>query len=138
MLQNDESIYMLTAVLSVLVMIYYFFAAKHYSNNFINNIIEKENVLHTQHELIRRLGKASEYKDNETGMHIARMSYYCYLLAKESLCSDSFSKNILYASTMHDVGKIGIPDSILLKPGKLDKDEFETMKSHSEIGKKIL
>lgn len=77
-------------------------------------------------------------RDEETGMHIARMSHYCYLLAKEARCNKKFIKNILYASTMHDVGKIGIPDHILLKNGKLDESEYKIMQTHSEIGKELL
>jgi putative two-component system response regulator len=92
----------------------------------------------TQLEIVRRLGRASEYRDNETGFHIMRMSRYSALLAKAYGMSERDSDAILHASPMHDLGKIGIRDGILLKPGKLDPDEWETMKRHTIIGAEIL
>ena len=92
----------------------------------------------TRREAILRLGRAAEYRDNETGMHVIRMSRLSALLAKEVGLSEQECQLILQASPMHDVGKIGIPDHILLKPGKLDDKEWKTMKMHPEIGAKIL
>ncbi len=92
----------------------------------------------TRREAILRLGRAAEYRDNETGMHVIRMSRLSALLAKEIGLSEQECQLILQASPMHDVGKIGIPDDILLKPGKLDEKEWKTMKMHPEIGAKIL
>lgn len=92
----------------------------------------------SQLEIVRSLGRAGEYRDNETGMHVLRMSRYCELLAKAAGLGDAFAKQLLEASPMHDVGKIGIPDSILLKPGKLEPREFEIMKSHAAIGAEII
>ncbi|KPA13431.1 chemotaxis protein CheY [Candidatus Magnetomorum sp. HK-1] len=92
----------------------------------------------SQKQIIYRLSLASEYRDPETGSHIKRMSHYCQLLFKHIGRSDKECERILHASPMHDVGKIGIPDSILLKPGKLTNEEFETMKQHTTIGKRIL
>jgi len=92
----------------------------------------------SQKQIIYRLSLASEYRDPETGSHIKRMSHYCQLLFKYIGKSNKECERILHASPMHDVGKIGIPDSILLKPGKLTKEEFDTMKSHTTIGKRIL
>jgi putative two-component system response regulator len=92
----------------------------------------------TRREAILRLGRAAEYRDNETGMHVIRMSRLSALLAKEIGLSEQECQLILQASPMHDVGKIGIPDNILLKPGKLDDKEWKTMKMHPEIGAKIL
>ncbi len=92
----------------------------------------------TRREAILRLGRAAEYRDNETGMHVIRMSRLSALLAKEIGLSEKECQLILQASPMHDVGKIGIPDNILLKPGKLDDQEWKTMKMHPEIGAKIL
>ena len=92
----------------------------------------------TRLEIIRRLGHAAEFKDNETGMHVIRMSHYSRLIA-EQLHVDSDWLDLLFnAAPMHDVGKIGIPDKILLKPGKLDKDEWELMKKHAEFGAAII
>jgi putative two-component system response regulator len=92
----------------------------------------------TRREAILRLGRAAEYRDNETGMHVIRMSRLSALLAKEIGLSEQECQLILQASPMHDVGKIGIPDHILLKPGKLDDKEWKTMKMHPEIGAEIL
>ena len=89
-------------------------------------------------EIIRRLGRAGEYRDNETGMHVIRMSKSCASLARIAGQDDLFVKMILEASPMHDVGEIGIPDSILLKPGKLDPGEWEIMKTHTSIGADII
>jgi putative two-component system response regulator len=89
-------------------------------------------------DTINRLVIASEYKDEDTGDHIIRMSQYCELLAQKTDLSKKEIKNVRYASPMHDIGKIGIPDSILLKPGKLTNQEFDIIKSHTTIGGKIL
>ena len=89
-------------------------------------------------ETIYRLSKASEYKDEDTGAHILRMSHYAAAVAREMGHHEDVAENILYAAPMHDVGKIGIPDRVLLKPGKLDADEWETMKRHVVIGVSIL
>ncbi|MEO5358062.1 MAG: response regulator [Nitrospirae bacterium YQR-1] len=93
---------------------------------------------HTQLEIIRRLGRASEYRDNETGYHIIRMSQYCEVVARGAGLSKEHCELILHASPMHDVGKIGIPDNVLLKPSKLDPQEFEIMKTHTIKGGEIL
>lgn len=92
----------------------------------------------TQLEVIRRLGIAAEFRDDDTGAHIARMSRYCARLAEEIGFARDQVERLLNASPMHDVGKIGIPDGILLKPGKLDDDEFTLMKTHTTIGAQIL
>jgi len=92
----------------------------------------------TQLEIIHKLGIAAEFKDNETGLHVIRMSRYCYLISKEFGFDDETSELLLKASPMHDVGKIGIPDHVLLKPGKLTKEEFEIIKTHCDIGNRII
>ncbi|MDH5407631.1 MAG: two-component system response regulator [Gammaproteobacteria bacterium] len=92
----------------------------------------------TRLEIIRRLGRAAEYRDNETGLHIIRMSQYSQLLALASGMSEEEGLMILNASPMHDIGKIGIPDSILLKQGKLTPEEWEIMKTHAAIGAEIM
>ena len=88
----------------------------------------------TEYEISLRLGKASEYRDLETGMHIKRMSHYSALLGKLWGMDEKEEKLLLYSSPLHDIGKIGIPDAILLKPGKLTDSEFEMMKQHAPIG----
>ncbi|XXJ20543.1 HD-GYP domain-containing protein [Desulfovibrio caledoniensis] len=92
----------------------------------------------TRLQIIRRLSVAAEYKDNETGLHIVRMSGYCRALAQAAGLDEEAADLIHSAAPMHDVGKIGIPDHILTKPGKLDPDEWEIMKTHTTIGAKII
>ncbi|TAN65784.1 MAG: bacteriohemerythrin [Methylobacter sp.] len=89
-------------------------------------------------DAIRNLGVASEYRDNETGWHIMRMTNYAQAIAK-AMGLPTDQRELLYvAAPMHDVGKIGIADAVLLKPGKLTADEFEIMKTHTNIGVSIL
>ena len=92
----------------------------------------------TRLKIIHRLGRAGEYRDNETGMHVLRVGRCSYELARAAGYPEKFAEMLEIASPMHDVGKIGIPDNILLKPGKLDTDEWEIMKSHSQIGADII
>ncbi|CAN5629924.1 response regulator [soil metagenome] len=92
----------------------------------------------SQEETIQRLSIAAEFRDNETARHIQRMSAYCGLVASSMGEDTESSVQIRVASQMHDVGKIGIPDSILLKPGLLDADERATMQTHCAIGYRIL
>ncbi len=134
----DGQSYVIATPLLFVVLGFNYFSARRYSANFNKAIMEKESAIQTKYEIIKRLSHASELKDNETGMHIVRMSYYAFLLAKQSGQDEKFSGDILYASAMHDVGKIGIPDHILLKNGKLDGEEWDTMKGHTTIGKMIL
>jgi putative two-component system response regulator len=89
-------------------------------------------------ETIYRLSMASEYKDEDTGAHVKRMSRYSTAVARRMGLAENTIETILYAAPMHDLGKIGIPDRILLKPGMLDPAEWEIMKRHSVIGAKIL
>jgi len=89
-------------------------------------------------ETIYRLSMAAEYKDKETGAHIKRMSLYSAAVTRRMGLTESTIETILYAAPMHDLGKIGIPDLILMKPAKLDPVEWEIMKQHTVIGAKIL
>jgi putative two-component system response regulator len=89
-------------------------------------------------DTIHRLVLAAEYKDEETGNHIVRMSKYCALIAEKLGLPDDQVQNILSATPMHDIGKVGIPDKIIMKPGKLTPREFEIIKTHTIIGSKIL
>lgn len=85
-----------------------------------------------QLKLIECLGKAAEFRDNETGMHVIRMSRASHLLAREMGLPGSECELILHASPMHDIGKIAIPDDVLLKPSQLKGDEWTKMKTHAE------
>jgi len=92
----------------------------------------------TEYEISIRLGRASEFRDLETGGHIKRMSHYSKLLASLYGLDEEECELILYAAPLHDIGKVGISDSILLKPGKFEKNEFEIMKQHAALGAKML
>jgi len=89
-------------------------------------------------ETIYRLSMASEYKDEDTGAHIKRMSLYSAAVARKMNLDEDTVRLILYSSPMHDLGKIGIPDLILLKPAKLDPMEWKIMMQHTNIGAEIL
>ncbi len=92
----------------------------------------------TRLEIIFRLGRAAEFKDYTTGDHIIRMSKFSKLIGEAAGMGAATAELLLHAAPMHDVGKIGIPDSILMKTGKLDADEWKIMQRHSEIGAKII
>jgi putative two-component system response regulator len=89
-------------------------------------------------EMVYRLSRAAEFRDEDTGAHLKRMSHYCAAVARHMGLSDHTVDTILYAAPMHDVGKIGIPDRILLKPAKLDAREMQIMRLHTTIGAQIL
>jgi len=102
----------------------------------LNDALSK--LTNMSREIIERLTAAAELRDEDTGMHITRIGRYAEKLAISLGMSQEFISNISVASAMHDVGKIGIPDSILLKPGDLTVDEFACIKTHTVIGEKIL
>ena len=89
-------------------------------------------------QIVHCLAKAAEFKDNETGMHVIRVGEVCYLLAKALGLDEKHCRTIREAAPMHDIGKIGIRDDVLLKPGKFEKDEWEHMKKHVQFGCEIL
>lgn len=95
-------------------------------------------ITHMSREIIERLTSAAELRDEDTGLHITRVGLYATRLARHLKMSDTFVNDISVASAMHDIGKIGIPDSILLKPGALTTEEFATIKQHTTIGERIL
>lgn len=97
-----------------------------------------DEIVRRERETILRLSKAAEFRDPETGAHIQRMAHYSWLIAVRLGLPPEHQRLILEAAPMHDVGKVGIPDHILLKPGRLDPAEFDIMKQHPIIGHKIL
>ncbi len=104
-----------------------------------NKVQERtQQLTNTRLEIIRRLGRAAEFKDNETGLHVIRMSHYTRLIAEALSYDDDWVDLIFNAAPMHDIGKIGIPDNVLLKPGKLDDDEWKIMRRHPKIGADII
>ncbi len=108
--------------------------------NYLEDLVDERTIelQKTQKEIVERLSRASEFRDNETGQHIKRLSHYCALLGSKIGMSKNKQDLLFYASSMHDVGKIGIPDRILLKPGRLTPDEWEIMKTHTTIGADLL
>ncbi|MHB8697741.1 MAG: HD domain-containing phosphohydrolase [Sulfuricaulis sp.] len=100
--------------------------------------IATNEISRREQETIMRLAKAGEYRDEETGNHVIRMAKYSYYIAKRLGLSDAEAHLIEIAAPMHDIGKIGIPDNILRKPGKLDPNELKVMKTHATIGHEIL
>lgn len=89
-------------------------------------------------EIIYRLGKAAEYRDEHTGYHIQRISHYSALIGVHMGLSEEAIEVLRYASPLHDIGKLGVPDSILLKPGSLSSEEWQIMKLHTVFGAEIL
>ena len=102
-------------------------------------VTERTAALHESYlETILTMTRAAEYKDEDTGLHIKRISYFCRELATLLGMDDVFKEAIFHASPMHDIGKLAIPDHILLKPGALAPDEWTVMKTHAAVGASIL
>jgi putative two-component system response regulator len=93
---------------------------------------------HTRLEIIKRLGRAGEFRDNETGMHVVRVAHYCRLLGEALRMNEEDVDLLFHAAPMHDIGKIGIRDVVLLKPGKLDDAEIKLMRQHVPFGGDII
>lgn len=106
----------------------------------LENEVEKatKKLIDREHETLRMLGKAAEYKDPETASHVARVAHYSKLLAREYGLDEKQQDIVFYAAPFHDLGKVGIEDKILLKPGKLNEEEFTVMKTHAQMGYEIL
>lgn len=102
------------------------------------SLVDVDELKATRLQVIQRLGRAAEYKDNETGMHVMRMSHYSKVISLAFGHSPKSADALFHAAPMHDIGKIGIPDSIMLKPGKLTDEEFAEMQKHPQIGSEIL
>jgi putative two-component system response regulator len=102
------------------------------------SLVQADELKRSQLEIIHRLGRASEYKDNETGLHVIRMSHYAKLLSVAAGFSEQAADRLFQAAPMHDVGKIGIPDQIMLKPGPLNESEWDIMRRHPKIGEEII
>jgi putative two-component system response regulator len=102
------------------------------------SLVRMEELRASRLEIVQRLGLAAEYKDNETGLHVIRMSHFARILGLAAGMTEHEADDLLHAAPMHDVGKIGIPDCILQKPGALDADEWKIMQSHATIGAEII
>jgi putative two-component system response regulator len=102
------------------------------------SLVSVDSLRETRLQVIHRLGRAAEYKDNETGLHVIRMSHFAKEVALAIGVGAKGADELLNAAPMHDIGKIGIPDAILQKPGKLTPEEWEIMKTHTSIGASII
>ena len=102
------------------------------------SLVRAEVLLATRQQVVQCLGAAAEFKDNETGLHVVRMSHYSRLIGEALGMPKVQLEDLFSAAPMHDVGKIGIPDAILRKPGRLDEDELLVMRQHPEIGARII
>ncbi len=97
-----------------------------------------QQLMDSRLEIIWRLGATAEFRDEETGNHVVRVGCYCRVMAEAMGMEREFAETLFLSSPLHDIGKIGIPDSILLKKGRLTAEEWEVMKQHTVIGAKIL
>jgi putative two-component system response regulator len=100
--------------------------------------LSRTKVWVSQAETIFRLARLVEFRDEETGHHLHRMSSYCEIIARQIGCSEERCEHLRLAGQLHDVGKVAVPDSILLKRGKLTGEEFEVIKRHAETGYEML
>jgi putative two-component system response regulator len=113
--------------------------SREYEQSLESEVREKtREIREREEEIVLRLISASGFRDDETGAHIRRIGLYASVIAKDIGWNQDSVSDIRLAAAMHDVGKIGIPDSILLKPGKLTSEEFEVMKKHTTIGAQLL
>ena len=100
--------------------------------------LQTQELINTRYNIIQKLGRAAEFKDNETGNHVKRMSKYAYILALACGMEHEAADLLMNAAPMHDIGKIGVPDHILKKAGKLNEEEWLIMKEHAAFGAEIL
>ena len=110
-----------------------------YANELENEVrIRTAQIDRSREQIIHCLARAAEYRDNETGEHVIRVGKFCAVIAEELGFGATYCRQIELAAQLHDVGKIGIPDSVLLNPGKLSQAEFEVMKKHCGLGCQIM
>ena len=135
---NAHKIGLILPIFATLAFVFIFLSAYRFSKNITENITSSFRLEKSRYHLLDVLSKAGEYRDTDTGDHIFRVSNCCYLLAKELGIPHEESIQIQHASRLHDLGKIAIPDNILLKEGKLTSEEMGVMKTHCQIGHDIL
>lgn len=111
--------------------------ASNFTGKSLEALILRNELVETQKEIIVTMGEIGESRSQETGFHVKRVAKYSYLLACLYGMPESEALKFKYASPMHDIGKVAIPDSILLKPGKLTEQEYELMKQHTTIGHNV-
>jgi len=112
----------------------------------LDSVVRRERLEQSVRVLIQTVGHLAEYRDEETTLHLERVSQFARILADalhregpyRSIVTDDFIDSLVQAAPMHDIGKVGIPDDILTKPGRLTEEEFAIMKTHTEIGRRVL
>ncbi len=137
-LANGTQIHITAALFLLVGTAFALYTARKYSHHFALMQEATEQLRETEMEALICLGKAGEYRDSDTGDHVLRVGYASYVLARAAGFSETDARNLMYASPLHDLGKIGIRDDVLLKPGKLTDAEIEEMKRHTQIGAEIL
>jgi putative two-component system response regulator len=130
---------LLPRVRNLLVVKAYQDQLRQYNNNLEAAVRQRTAELeNSRRDLIHCLARAAEYRDDDTGQHVLRVGRYARLIAEAMELPESIVDTLEQAALLHDIGKIGIPDSVLLKPGRLTEDEFELMQKHPGFGKRIL
>lgn len=135
---GGDQFHLYASIATLVGMTFIIASSKKFSEHFDFNVTQTQTIKDGELDLVHRLAKASEFRDEETGEHVNRMSYSCYLLAIEVGFSKEKADLIHYASSLHDIGKIGISDTILLKEGKFTPEEAKIMQQHPLIGARIL
>jgi putative two-component system response regulator len=134
-----DNVEMLTRIHNMLEVRLLYKALHRYNEELEERVLARtEDLRASYREAIYTMTAAAEHKDEDTGLHIQRIGLYCQELAGHLGMDGVFRENILYASPMHDIGKIGIPDHILLKPGPHTPDEWTVMQTHTTLGARIL
>lgn len=145
-IMQDAINWIIRLVIYVAIAIVISFFADYYRKEFESNKKKDTEITEAQFSTIYSLVKLAESRDDNTGAHIERVSKFCKILAEKlrntpkynNYINDDYIEIIYKASPLHDIGKVGIPDIILLKPGKLNENEFDIMKTHTSIGAKTL
>ena len=114
-------------------------ALKRQNERLEQTVLERTRQLQASRiEIIWRLAKAAEFRDEQTGSHVVRVAHYCRIIAEALGQSREFVETVFLSAPLHDLGKIGIPDAILHKPGRLTDEERLIVQTHCEIGERIL
>ncbi len=138
LLVQGTDLHFLAGIMCLLSLGYIAFTGREHSRNVAKVVTQNEDIRREHLEIIRRLALAGEYRDTDTAAHVTRVSEGSRMLAQRAGLGKEYAELICLASPMHDLGKIGIPDSILLHPGILSPEEFDAMKVHTQIGQQML
>ncbi|HRF57550.1 MAG TPA: response regulator [Campylobacterales bacterium] len=137
-IKKDGSIFWIDSVIKSIVVNKNLIEYIQISKDITEILALNEELEGTQREILYRVGEIGETRNKETGHHVKRVAEYSKLIAQKYGLSEGECKLIFIAAPMHDIGKVGIPDNILLKPDRLDEKELKIMQTHSEIGAKVL